>query len=177
MIGLNHVLFICMGLSLGADTIYLGCNMGGMNCLNVGDGSQCFSYQCSKSWLPHSLCNCLTQGREIRHGQQKVLHVSTKSKLKMVHEHNLILWNMSHVSCLNLEAYTGAKCDPWRIVHNLLIVVCFSFELLKKTPNFWRNASKSFRRGNWCSKRGANHVKVVPDNKVPMNPTWVRSIG
>jgi hypothetical protein len=66
----------------------------------------------------HNLHNCLTQGCEIRHGQQKVLHVSTKSKLKLAHECRLVLWNMSHVSCLNLNMYTGAKCDPWRKVHN-----------------------------------------------------------
>ncbi len=51
MSGLNHVLSICMGSSLGANTICLGCNMGGMNCLNIGDNSQCFSYQSSKSRL------------------------------------------------------------------------------------------------------------------------------
>jgi hypothetical protein len=26
-------------------------------------------------------------------------------------------------------------------------------------------------------KKGANHAKVVPTNKVPMSPTWVRSSG
>ncbi len=46
MNGLNCVLLICMGLSLGVDTICLGCNMGGVNCFNVGDSSQCL-----KNWI------------------------------------------------------------------------------------------------------------------------------
>jgi hypothetical protein len=39
----------------------------------------------------HSLRDCLTQGLEIKHGQQKVFHIFTKSKLKLVHERNFIL--------------------------------------------------------------------------------------
>ncbi len=55
--GLNYVLSICMGLSLGANTICLRCNKGGANCFNVGDGSQHLSCQCSKSWLSqHTTC-------------------------------------------------------------------------------------------------------------------------
>ncbi len=49
--GLNYVLLICMGSSLGVDTVCLGCNMGGENCFNVGDDSQRFSCWRSKSWL------------------------------------------------------------------------------------------------------------------------------
>ncbi len=71
MSGLNHVLLICMGLSLGADIIYLGCNMGGMNCLHVGDGSQCFFLSMFKKLIitMHNLHDCLIQGCEIKHGQ------------------------------------------------------------------------------------------------------------
>jgi hypothetical protein len=43
----------------------------------------------------HSLCDYLTQGHGIRHGQHKVHHISTKSKLKLVHEHNLVPWNVT----------------------------------------------------------------------------------
>ncbi len=43
MSDLNCVLLICMGSSLGANIICLGCNMGGVNYFNDGDGSQRFS--------------------------------------------------------------------------------------------------------------------------------------
>jgi hypothetical protein len=43
----------------------------------------------------HSLCNCLTQGHGIKHGQKKVLLISMDSKLKLVHEHDLIPWNVT----------------------------------------------------------------------------------
>jgi hypothetical protein len=82
----------------------------------------------------HSLHNCLTQGHGIRHGQQKVFHISMKSKrnwFKSVaasHE-------MSHASCLNLEAYTKARCVPWWRVCNLFVDVRFLSESLKEAPN------------------------------------------
>ncbi len=43
----------------------------------------------------HNLCNCMIKGCGIKHGQQKVLHISTKSKLKLAHECNLIPWNVT----------------------------------------------------------------------------------
>jgi hypothetical protein len=46
---------------------------------------------------------------------------------------------------------------------------------LKETSNSSKNISKLFKKGDWCSKRGANHAKVVFDNKVPMSPIWVLS--
>ncbi len=55
---------------------------------------------------------------------------------------------MSHASCLNSEAYTEVGRDPWRRVCNLLVDVCYLFELPKKTPNSSRNASKSFKSGD-----------------------------
>jgi hypothetical protein len=58
--GLNHVFLICIRLSLGANTICLGYNMGGVNCLNVGDGSQCFSCQRSKSRLSQCTAYMIT---------------------------------------------------------------------------------------------------------------------
>jgi hypothetical protein len=57
----------------------------------------------------------------------------------------------------------------------LLVIVRFLFKLPKEAPNSLRNASKLFKRGDWCSRRGTNHAKIVPDNKVPMNLTWVKS--
>jgi len=88
--GLNPVLLICMGSSLGVDTICLGCNMGGD--LNVGDGSQCFSCRCSKksTIIMHNLHDCLTEDCGIKHGQWKVLHIFTESKLKLVHKRSLV---------------------------------------------------------------------------------------
>jgi hypothetical protein len=53
---------------------------------------------------------------------------------------------MSHVSYLNSKVYTKAGHDPWQRTCNLLVVICSSSELPKKTPNFSRNASKLFRR-------------------------------
>jgi len=47
--------------------------------------------------------------------------------------------------------------------------------LPKEAPNSLRNVSKLFTIRDWCSRRGANHVKIVLDNKVPMNLTWVKS--
>jgi hypothetical protein len=54
---------------------------------------------------------------------------------------------ISHACCLNLEVYTKAKRDPWQRARNLLVVHYLS-KLPKETPNFSRNASKLFRRGN-----------------------------
>jgi hypothetical protein len=97
MSGLSRVLSICMGLSLGANTICLGYNMGGVNGFNVGDNSQRFFLSTFKKLIiiMHSLCNCLTQGHGIRHGNHKVFHISTKSKLKLAHEHNFIPCNVT----------------------------------------------------------------------------------
>jgi hypothetical protein len=38
----------------------------------------------------HSLHNYLTQGHGIKHGQQKVLHVSMESKLKLAYERSFV---------------------------------------------------------------------------------------
>ncbi len=78
---------------------------------------------------------------------------------------------MSHASCQNLKAYTEVGHVPWQKVCNLFVVICSLFESSKEAPNSSRNASKLFRRGDWRSKKGANHVKVVPNNKVPISPT------
>jgi hypothetical protein len=80
---------------------------------------------------------------------------------------------MSHASCLNLKVYTKVGRDPRQIIRNLFVVVCFWFKSPKEALNSSRNASKSFRRGDWCSKRNASYVKDVFDNKVPMSLTWV----
>jgi hypothetical protein len=57
----------------------------------------------------------------------------------------------------------------------VLIVVYSLFESLKEAPNFPRNVSKSFIKGDYRSKRGANHAKFVLDYKVLMSLTWVWS--
>jgi hypothetical protein len=50
-------------------------------------------------------------------------------------------------------------------------------KFLKVALNFSKNVSKSLNKCNWCSNKDANQAKVVLDNKVLMNPTWVRPIG
>jgi hypothetical protein len=55
---------------------------------------------------------------------------------------------MSQVNCLNSKMYTKARCDPWRRVHNLFVVVCSLFELLKEAPIFSRIVSKLFEIGD-----------------------------
>jgi hypothetical protein len=82
---------------------------------------------------------------------------------------------MSHVSCLNSKMYIEVGCDHWQKVHNLLVDVCSLFESPKKTPNYSRNASKLFKRGYWHSKKGANHVTIMSNNRVLTNPTSVWS--
>ncbi len=122
----------------------------------------------------HILRDCLTQGQGIRHGQPKVLHISMESKLKLVHERSLLPRNVT-CQLLISEVYIEVRCVPWRRAHNLFVVIHSLSELPKEAPNSSKNASKLFKRRNWRSRKGANHVKVVPNNKVPMNPTSVRS--
>ncbi len=47
----------------------------------------------------------------------------------------------------------------------------------KMALNSLRNVSKSLNKGDWCSNKGANQARAMPNNKVPMNPTWVGLIG
>jgi hypothetical protein len=44
--------------------------------------------------------------------------------------------------------YIEVGCNPWGRVGNLLVVVRYLFESPKKTSNFLRNVSKSFKRGD-----------------------------
>jgi hypothetical protein len=43
------------------------------------------------------------------------------------------------------------------------------FEFPKLALNFSTKFSKSFKNGNWCSNKGANHIKVVVNDNVLMN--------
>jgi hypothetical protein len=52
----------------------------------------------------------------------------------------------------------------------------FLFECPKATLNFSRNASKSLSKGHWCSNKGANQARVMPKDKMQMNPTWTRLV-
>ncbi len=47
----------------------------------------------------------------------------------------------------------------------------------KVALNFLRNVSKLLRKGAWCSNKGANQTRVLPNNKMLMNPIWVGPIG
>jgi hypothetical protein len=82
---------------------------------------------------------------------------------------------MSSVSHLNLEMYAEVGHDLWWRAYNLFVNVRSLYESPKKTPNSSRNVSKSFKKGDWNSRKGANHAKDVFDNKVSMSPTWVWS--
>ncbi len=42
--------------------------------------------------------------------------------------------------------------------------------------NISTNISKSFKNGNWCSNKGANHIKVVPNDNVLMNRLGVNHL-
>jgi hypothetical protein len=149
MSGLNRVLSICMGSSLGAKTICLGCNLGGTNCFNVGDSSHCFSYWHSKSRLSQCIActitwlkvvgSCMVNRRSFMSSQNP--NKNWFMSLTSSHE-------MTHASYINSKVYTKARRDPWRIICNLLVAACSLFKLLKKTPNSSRNASKLFRRGD-----------------------------
>jgi hypothetical protein len=55
---------------------------------------------------------------------------------------------MSHASCLNLEAYINAGCDPWQRVCNLLVAIHFLSKSLKETSNSSKNISKLFKKGD-----------------------------
>jgi len=176
MPSLNRVLLICMGSSLGVNTICLGYNMGGVNCVNVGYSSQCLSCRHSKSRLSKRTPCAITWFKVV--GSSMVNRRSFTSPRSLNENwlmNTALSHEMSHINCLNLEAYIEIGCDSWWKVRNLLVVVHSLFESLKEAPKSPINASKWFRRGDCCSKRGVNHAKVVLDNKVPMNPTWVRS--
>ncbi len=121
--GLNHVLLICMGLSLGANTMCLSYNMGGVNYLNVGDGSQHFSCQHSKSWLSQCITCAITW--------LEVVESSMVNKRSFMSPRNPNLnWlmsiasshEMSHASFLNSKVYTEARCVPWWRARNLFVV-------------------------------------------------------
>jgi hypothetical protein len=118
------------GVVIGCRHNMFGLEHGGMNCVNVGDGSQCFSYQHSKSWLSQRTTCVIVWF--------KVLGLS------MVNERSFTSpqspnWNwftsatlsheMSHVNCRHLEAYIKVGCDFWWRVHNSLVVICSLFEL------------------------------------------------
>jgi len=147
--GLNQVLLICIRLSLGANTICLGCNMGVGNCFNNDDDSQHFSCQWSKSWLSQCIVCTIAW--------LKVMGLSMVNKRSFTSPWSPN-WNwlmsitssheLSHASYLNSKVYTKVGCDPWWRACNLFIVVHSLSKLPKKTPKFSRNASKSFKRGD-----------------------------
>jgi hypothetical protein len=60
-------------------------------------------------------------------------------------------------------------CKLFVDVHSL-------FKSSKIAQNFSTNVSKLFNNGDWRSNKGANHVEVVLDNKVPTKSTWVRPL-
>jgi hypothetical protein len=81
------------------------------------------------------------------------------------------------VNCMNFDAYIITKCDPWQRDCILMLNVCSLFESPKLAWNFSRNTSKLLNKGDWCSNKGANQARVMLNNKVLMNRTWVRPIG
>ncbi len=77
------------------------------------------------------------------------------------------IWISIHIPQLNVildkRLYFDAKCVS-----------------LSKSPkvalNLLKNTSKSLSKGDWCSNKGVNQAKVMPDNKVLMSPTWTRPV-
>ncbi len=51
------------------------------------------------------------------------------------------------------------------------------FEYSKVVLNFSRNVSKLLDKDDWCFNKRANHARVMLDNKVPMNSTWLQLVG
>ncbi len=143
--GLNRVLSIFMGSSLGAYTICLGCNMGGVNCLNVGDNCQRFYCWCSKSQLSQHTAYAIVG--------LKVVGSCTVNKRSFMFPRNPN-WNwfmsiasyqeMSHVSCSNSKAYTKVRRVPWQRAHNLFVALCSLFELPKKNTKSFKKCFKVF---------------------------------
>ncbi len=84
---------------------------------------------------------------------------------------------ISQVNCLNFNSYTIVECDPWQKDRIFML----DMRSLSKSPkvalNFSKNTSKLLNKDDWCSNKGVNQAKVVPDNRVFMNPTWVRPVG
>lgn len=57
---------------------------------------------------------------------------------------------ISHVNCMNLNAYTIVQWSLWWNVHNFFVDVHSLFESPKVALVFLINVSKSFNNGNWC---------------------------
>jgi hypothetical protein len=70
-----------------------------------------------------------------------------------------------------------AQCDPWQRNHILMLDLFFLSKCFKVALNFSINTSKSLNKGDQCSNKGTNQARVVLDNEVPMNPTWVGVVG
>jgi len=86
--------------------------------------------------ITHNLCDCLTQGHGIKHGQQWVFHISTKSKLKLAHECNFIPWN---VTCYLSKFRSIHISWVWSLVKSLQLACCYTFFvwIAKRITNFF----------------------------------------
>lgn len=148
------------------------------NCLNVGDNSQRFSCQCSKSQLSQCIAYAIiwlkVMGLEMVNIRSFTFPRSPNWNWFMS---TTLSPKMSHVSCLNSKMYTKASCDPCKEFTTCLLLYILCLNRQKKHQFFQKNASKSFRIRYWRSKIGVNYVKVVLNNKVLMIPTWVQSFG
>ncbi len=78
---------------------------------------------------------------------------------------------------LNFDAYTIAEHDFWQKNRILMLNMHFLFESPKVALNFSKNTWKSLSKGDWCSIKGANQARAMPDNKMPISPTWVGLVG
>ncbi len=135
--GLNHVLLICMGSSLGANTICLGCNMGGVNCLNVGDDSQCFSWQRSKSQWSQHIAYAIIWLKVMGLGMVNIRSITSPQNPNWNWFMNTTLSHeMSHVSCMNFKMYTKVGCDPCEKFVTCLLLYPFCLNRQKKHQFF-----------------------------------------
>ncbi len=84
---------------------------------------------------------------------------------------------ISQVNCQNSNAYITIECDPWQKDHILMLNIRSLSKSSKVELNFSKYTSKSLNKCDWCSNKGVNQAKVVPDNKVFMTPIWIGLIG
>ncbi len=84
---------------------------------------------------------------------------------------------ISQAKYLNFNAYTATKRDPWQRNCIFMLNMCSLSKSPKVALNFSKNASKSFSKGDWCSIKSVNQTRVMPKNKMPMNPIWIGPIG
>jgi hypothetical protein len=84
---------------------------------------------------------------------------------------------ISWANYLNFNAYTIVEHDPWQRDRTLMFNVHFLFKFPKVALNFSRNFSKLLNKVDWCSNKGANQARAMPDTKLPMDLIRISLVG